>query len=84
MVVRLRWGNMVSGFLGEDLCKFRELFGEDDRGFCLFCSSGEFCSSGKSGHYWGSQDKVGVLLNDSMKDSVAFGPGNKLVFCFMV
>ena len=28
MVVRLRWGNMISGFLGEDLCKFGELFGD--------------------------------------------------------
>ena len=75
---------MVSGFLGEDLCKFRELFGENNRGFCLFCSSGEFCGSGKSSHYWKSQGKVGVLLNDSMKGLVPFGPDNELVFCFVV
>ena len=75
---------MISGFLREDFCKFRKLFGEDNRGFCLFCSSSEFCGSGKSGHHWESQDKVGVSLNDPMKSLISFGPDNKLIFDFMV
>ena len=51
---------MVGGFLGEDFCKLREFFREDNRGFFLFCSSSKFSSSGKSGHHWGSHNKVGT------------------------
>ena len=74
---------MVSGFLGEDFCKFRELFCENDRRFCLLCSSSKFHGSGKFGHYWGFQDKAGVSLDDPMESLVSFGLGNKLIFCFM-
>ena len=42
---------MVGGFLEEDLCKFEELFKEDNRGFCFFCYGGKFHSSGKSGQH---------------------------------
>ena len=67
MVIRLGWGNVVGGFLGEDLCKFGELFREDNRGFYFFCSGSEFHSSGKSGHHQRSQDEAGVFLNDLME-----------------
>ena len=70
---------MISGFLGKDLCKFRELFGKDDRRFCLFCSGSEFHSGGKSGHYWGSQNKGGIPLNDPVEGLISFGLGNELV-----
>ena len=75
---------MVGGFLGEDFCKFREFLGEDNRGFCLFCSGSKFCDSGKSGHHWGSQDKVEVSSNDPMESSISLGLGDELVFSFMV
>ena len=84
MVIRPGWGNMVSGFLGEDLCKFGELFEEDNRVFCLFYNGSKFCGSGKSGHHWRSQDKVEVFSNDPMESSVSFGLGDELVFSFMV
>ena len=84
MVIRLGWGNMVSGFLEEDLCKLRELFREDNRGFCLFCSDSKFHSGGKSGHHWGSQNKVEVLLNDPVKGLISFGLGNELVLSLVV
>ena len=75
---------MVSGFLGEDLCKFRELFRENNRGFCLFCSSSEFSNSGKSGHYWGVQDKAGIPSNDLVEGLISFGLDNELVLGLMV
>ena len=83
MIVRSGWGDVVGEFFGEDFCKFRELFGEDSRGFCLFCSGSKFHGSGKSGHHWGSQDKVRVSLNNPMESSVSFGPGNELVLYVM-
>ena len=74
---------MISGFFGENFCKFGEFLGEDNWGFCLFCSSSKFYSSGKSGNHQESQDKVEVSSNDPMESSVSFGLGNELVFCFM-
>ena len=84
MVIRPRWGNMTSGFLGEDLCKFGELFVEDNSRFSLFCSGSEFCGSGESGHHWGSQDNTGVSLDDPMESSISFCLGNELVFNFVM
>ena len=84
MVVWLRWENMVDGFFGEDFCKLREFFGEDNRGFCLICVGSELGSSGKSGHYWGPQDEAGVSSNDPMESSISFGLGDKLVFSYVV
>ena len=46
MVVWTRWGNMVSGLLGEDLGKVGIFQQEGDLGFCLFCGNGElYCCS---------------------------------------
>ena len=84
MIVGLDCGDMVGGFFGEDFCKFRELFKEDNRGFCLLYSGSKFHGSGKSGHHWGSQDKVGISLNNPMEGLISFDLGNELVFGFVV
>ena len=84
MIVGLGQRDMVGGFFGEDFCKFREFFGEDNREFCLFCSGSKFHSSGKSSYYWGSQDQAGVFLDNPMESLVSLDSGNELVFCFMV
>ena len=75
---------MVGGFFGEDFCKFREFLGKGNRRFCLFCSSSKFCDSGKSGHHWGFQDKVGVFLDDPMEGLVSLGSGDELVLSLMM
>ena len=85
MIVRLRWGNVVNGFLGEDLsevCIFRR---KQDFRFCFLGGDGEFCCHCKSGNKWGVREKAFVITSeDSVDQAIVQGVLEVLVLHVMV
>ena len=85
MVIRSRWGNVVSGFFGKHRGEQGVLLGK--RGFRVgfFCCSGKFCSCGQLGDDRGScWDKAGSTSDDLVNGTILPSVGDVFIFGFPV
>ena len=70
MIVRARRGNIVGGFLREDLGKVHVLHWERDLWLCLFSGNGELSCHGKFCNKGGVGEEAFAIASENLIDLV--------------